>query len=112
MSRDTSLYLKDIVEACDRVTEHVAGRTREQALDDPKTRDAIFWNLMVIGEAAKRVPDDVRACDRSIEWRKIAGLRDVLAHGYFGIDEDIVWDVIENKIAPLRTAVAGILAGV
>lgn len=52
---------------------------------------------MVLGEAAKRVPPEVRDRVQGIDWRKVAGLRDVIAHGYFGIDDDIVWDVIANQ---------------
>ena len=58
----------------------------------------------MLGEAAKQVPDHICLENSAIEWRKISAFRDVLAHGYFGLDEDIIWDVIENKIPPLREA--------
>jgi len=53
-------------------------------------RDAVLWNLLVLGEAAKQVPAHIRLEHSAIEWRKISGFRDVLAHGYFGLDEDII----------------------
>ena len=59
-------------------------------------RDAALWNLLLLGEAAKQVPEHIRLEHSVIEWRKIAGFRDMLAHGYFWLDEDIIWDVIEN----------------
>jgi uncharacterized protein with HEPN domain len=62
-------------------------------------------NLEVIGEAAKNVPDEIRA-KIAVDWKKIAGLRDVLIHGYFGIDLEIIWDVVENKLPVLRHEVA------
>lgn len=107
MSRDPKLYLDDMRAACRRVIEHSAGMTRAAFFGDAKAVDAVLWNLLVLGEAAKNVPDEVRAEHPSLEWRKIAGFRDVLAHGYFGLDEDIVWDVLANKVPALLRALAG-----
>ena len=83
----------------------VAGCHVSSSLPNEWARDAALWNLLVLGEAAKQVPERIRVENSAIEWRKISGFRDVLAHGYFGLDEDIIWDMIENKIPPLRKAV-------
>ena len=83
---------------------HCGGLSREQFFAKELARDAALWNLLVLGEAAKQVPEHIRFENSAIEWRKISGFRDVLAHGYFGLDEDIIWDVSENKIPPLREA--------
>ena len=56
--------------------------------------DAVIRNLEILGEAAKHIPPQVRSRHPQIEWRKIAGMRDVIAHEYVGVDEDILWDVI------------------
>lgn len=66
-------------------------------------------NLEIIGEAAKNVSDAIRLKYPGIEWRKIAGLRDVIAHEYFGIDNDILWDVIQNKVESLQIEVRRIM---
>jgi uncharacterized protein with HEPN domain len=76
---------------------------------DSKTSDAVLHNLEIIGEAAKRIPPRVQARAPDIEWRKIAGMRDMLAHVYFQVDLVIVWDVVENKLAPLRAAIEELL---
>lgn len=110
MSRDARLYLVDIQDACRRIIDHRGEKTRESFFADPMAPDAVLWNLLIIGEAAKQVPDDVQAAHPTVEWRKIAGFRDVLAHGYFGLDENIVWDVIESKIPPLLEAIERALA--
>ena len=68
---------------------------------DTKTHDAVLRNLEILGEAGKRVPADVRARDEEIAWRRIAGLRDVLAHAYFGVDEDIIWNVVSVEVPAL-----------
>ena len=67
--------------------------------------DAVLRNLEIIGEAAKRIPPDVRLKMPEIEWMKIAGMRDWLAHAYFQVNADIVWDVIEHKLPELEQAI-------
>jgi uncharacterized protein with HEPN domain len=57
-----------------------------------------------VGEAVKNLPQEVKEAEPEIEWAKIAGFRDVLVHGYFGVDHDIVWDVVENRVQPLAAA--------
>ena len=64
---------------------------------------------MVIGEAAKKLPDEWKQQYGDIEWRKIAGLRDVIAHEYFQLDEEILWDVVSNKLPELERAVSRML---
>ena len=88
-------------EACQRIERYVAGMDQVAFRRDEKTRDAVLRNLEVIGEAAKRIPDDIRALHPGIDWRRIAGLRDVIAHAYFGIDEGILWDIVESKVPSL-----------
>lgn len=109
MSRDWRLYLEDIVASCERVERYVAGMSREQFFSDDRTYDAVVRNPELIGEAAKHIPEVVRQQMPSIEWRKISGFRDWLAHAYFGIDPDILWDVIEHKIRPLNATVTAYL---
>lgn len=77
-------------------------------LRDARTIDAVLHNLEVIGEAAKQVPETLRARTPEIEWRKIAGLRDLIAHAYFEVDPEIIWDVVATKLGPLADAVCRI----
>ena len=63
--------------------------------------DAVIKNLLVIGEAAKHIPENIRKQASIVEWRKICGIRDVLIHEYFGMDEEIIWDVVQNKLPDL-----------
>jgi uncharacterized protein with HEPN domain len=109
--RDAAVFLDDIIEACDKISRYTSGFTAEQFRQDDKTIDAVVRNLEIIGEAAKNVADDTRA-KIGVDWKRIAGLRDVLIHGYFGIDLDIIWDIVENKIPTLRREISSYVSEV
>ena len=97
MSRDVNLFLDDMQTACEKVARYVKILKQKQFLEDEKTYDAVMRNLTIIGEAVKNVPQEFRELHLDIEWRKIAGFRDIAVHDYFGIDEDILWDIIQNE---------------
>lgn len=109
MSRDYRQWLEDILESCGKILRFTAQISFDEFVEDEKTYDAVVRNLEIIGEAAKNVPEDIRVRYPGIEWRKIAGLRDVIAHEYFGIDNDILWDIIQNKINALQEEVRRIM---
>jgi len=71
--------------------------------------DAIVRNLEVIGEAVKRVPDDARTSYPEVDWRRISGLRDILAHAYFGLDPYTLWTIVDKKVPVLVKQVRQIL---
>lgn len=78
-------------------------------VDDEKTFDAVVRNLEIIGEAAKHIPPEVQARYPGVEWRSIAGLRDIVAHEYFGIDDDLLWDIVADQVPELLEQVRRIL---
>jgi uncharacterized protein with HEPN domain len=90
MPRDYRVYLQDVLEAVVNVGEFVGNMSRSEFEDDKKTVHAVVRNLEVIGEAVKAVPPEVRDRHPQVPWQRIAGLRNILIHHYFGIDIDIV----------------------
>jgi uncharacterized protein with HEPN domain len=105
MSRDLNLYFDDILQAIAYIRDFTAGMDYSAFVHDTRTQHACIRNLEVIGEAVKKIPEDTRIVQPEISWQKIAGLRDILTHEYFGIDTKILWDVITNKLDSLYMAV-------
>ena len=108
MSRILRLYLNDIVESCKKIAHYTSGMSFVDLSSDEKTLDAVVRNHEIIGEAVKSLPPDLLDTHSEVEWRKIARFRDVVTHHYFKVDIAVIWDIIENKIEPLRKAVEAI----
>lgn len=101
MPRNSFLYIDDMLTASEKIIKFTEGLAKDDFFVDVKTYDAVIRNLEIIGEAAKKIPPKFREKHDNVEWKKIAGLRDILIHEYFGIDSEIVWDVVQNKIPEL-----------
>ncbi len=110
MSRDVRIYLEDILESASRVLEYAEHMEFDDFLANKMAYDAILRNLELIGEAAKNVPNEIRGHYSQVEWRKIAGLRDVLVHQYFGLEDETLWNIVKTEVPELLEQVKRILA--
>ena len=100
--RHYKLYIDDILDAISKIEKYTKGFTRSTFQKNTLVADAVIKNLEVIGEASKRIPAGIKHQIPAIEWKEIVGLRNILIHEYSGIDKDIVWDIIENKLPVLK----------
>jgi len=100
--RTWQLYLRDISDSINKIIEYSKDITEVELFSNDLILDAILRNLQVIGEATKKIPNEIKKNSKSIEWKKIAGLRDIIVHDYFGLDEDIISDIVFNEIPELK----------
>lgn len=102
------LYLQHILDAIDRIGRFT-GDGRDAFMADEKTQSAVMRQLEIIGDASKRLSDPLKQSAAELPWREMAATRDRLIHGYFTVRLDIVWNVVEQDLAPLRDRIAGLL---
>ncbi len=107
--RESKLLLTDISESIDKIKNYTSGQSYQDFLDDDKTIDAVIRNFEIIGEAANRIPDDIKDKFQHINWHRIRGFRNRIVHDYMGIDYGIVWTIIENDLDQLDVDIKEII---
>lgn len=107
--RDPAERLRDIEEAIAAIERH-AHCARQDFERDELLQSWFLRHLQIIGEAARAIPEDIRALAPDIPWRQIAGMRNVLVHGYFEVDTDLVWDAATRDVPKLKPAIERLLA--
>ena len=96
--RTDTVLLRDIQEAIQRISVYTEGMVYQTFLTDLKTQDAVIRNLEIIGEAAKNMSEGLRARYTAIPWKGMSGVRNRLIHHYFGVNLDIVWQIVRNEL--------------
>ncbi|MEA3221872.1 MAG: DUF86 domain-containing protein [Thermodesulfobacteriota bacterium] len=109
MKRNYELILQDILESCSFIEAFVKGMNFDGFAQDEKTSSAVIRKIESLGEASKNIPEFIREKYTHVPWKDIAGMRDRLIHGYFGVDYILVWETIKRDIPEVKTQIAGIL---
>jgi uncharacterized protein with HEPN domain len=108
--RSDSVWMADIAEAIKRIERYMTDIDDDQLLMDHKTQDAVIRNLEVIGEAARNISAEFKRKHKQVEWKNIAGMRDRLIHQYFGVNWEIILDVLRNKLPELKIQIQDLLS--
>ena len=112
MSLSPHEYIHHILDEIDYILTQISDMDYELFVRNPTVKRAFVRSLEIIGEASKKMPEDVRAMQPDIEWRKVTGMRDRLIHDYFGVDYTIVWDVATKKLPDLRSKLQTLLEAI
>ncbi len=107
--RPARLFVADMLRAIDKMGRYTEGMDATSFAADEFTVDAVLRNLMVLGEAARNVPPEVRDAHPEIPWTRMVGLRNIVAHVYFGVDLENVWKIVSENVPPVRPALEGLL---
>ncbi|NWG31103.1 MAG: DUF86 domain-containing protein [Rhodocyclaceae bacterium] len=110
LERDCHLYLSDIQDSGQAILSYVADIDFERFSKDRMRQAAVIREFEIIGEAAGKLPEDLKACYPQVPWRDIKDFRNLLIHAYFGVDLRIVWNTIEQDLPKLLAATADMLA--
>lgn len=102
MSREWRFFLTDMILFCGQIESYVEGLEYQEFIESSLNYDATVRKLELLGEAARNIPEDVRRLAPDIDWAKIVGLRNILSHAYFAVDNEILWDIVQNRIGPLQ----------
>src|SRR3989344_4698577 len=109
MIRKPELYIKDILEAIELIEDFTKGFTKEKFFHDRLHQSAVVRQLEIIGEATKQLASHVKKKYPEVEWKGIAGMRDIIVHAYFGVNLEKVWYAVKEEIPPLKKQIQEIL---
>jgi uncharacterized protein with HEPN domain len=101
-TRDWLLRIEDILESIQHILDYTEGMDLTNWASDRKTIDAVVRNFEIIGEAANHVPPEIQSRFPDIPWSQMRGIRNILIHEYFGVDEEVIWETVQNDLPSLQ----------
>lgn len=107
--RDPDLLIEDMLASIHKIERYIAGLNEDTFRQDEKTIDAVVRNLEILGEAARQMPPDFVVRHQAVAWRQIAGLRNRIVHDYFGLDLEIIWQVVRDDLPQLKLSLESVV---
>ena len=107
--RSYRVFAEDILEAMDKIERYIASLTYQVFAQNEMIVDAVIRNLEIIGEASRNIPEDVKGRHPHIPWRRMIGLRNLIIHQYFGVDLDIIWEIISKNLPETKPMIIEML---
>lgn len=109
MKRDIGVFLEDILESIDRIEEYTKDISEEEFYETVSLQDAVIRRFEIVGEAVKRLPQELKDKYSEIPWKEISGTRDILIHEYFGVNLERIWKTIQRDILPFKNRLQNML---
>jgi uncharacterized protein with HEPN domain len=105
MVKNNDIFLEHILESINAIQKYCKGVKKEDFSKNQQLQDSVIRRIEIIGEAVKKISEDLKKKNKSIEWQKIAGMRDVLIHDYFGVDVNLVWNTVKKDLPNLKKSI-------